>query len=145
MCEFVLIFISRPNSIVYYDHIMYNHYVNIPGLACTSAAGRLIRIHIIPWAAPLSYKVRVCLHGFCHLFGDLINECVKGLLHIDIIFGAGLEVLYSKRVGQLFCILLANSSAIREVRFVANQDYSGILPREVSDGGGPVCVCVDIW
>ena len=111
-------------------------------LACTSTASRLFHIHIIPWAAPLAYKVRVRFHGFCHLLGDLIDERVKGLLYVDIIFGAGLNVLYPKRVGQLFCTLLCNGSDIGEVRFITDQDYSGVLPREISDCGGPVCVCV---
>ena len=134
MCEFVII--SKPNSIAYDPHnTMYIIY-----LACTSTASWLFHTHIIPRAGPLGYKVRVRLHSFCHLLRDLIDERVKGLLYVDIIFGAGLDVLYPERVGQLFGIFLGNGSDVRQVRFIANQDYSGILPWEISDGGSPVCV-----
>ena len=86
------------------------------------------------------YKVRVCLHGFCHLLRDFINEQVKGLLYVDVVFGTGFNVLYPEGLGQVLGTLLAHGSDICKIRFVANQHYSGILPREVSDGGGPACV-----
>jgi hypothetical protein len=90
----------------------------------------------------LGYKVRICLHGFRHLLGDFVDERVKGQLYVDVIFGAGLDVLYAEGSGQVLPTLLANGSDVSEVTFIANQNYSGVLPREVSDRGGPVSVCV---
>ena len=96
----------------------------------------------------MGYKVWIRLHGFCHLLGDFVDERVKGQLYVDVVLGACLDVLYSEGTSQVLSALLGDGSDISEVTLIADEHYSGILPREVSDCRGPVgmgvceCVCV---
>lgn len=63
------------------------------GAATLAAAGRLLQVGSLV----IGWRTGVSVGALVHLFADGVHQLVKNLLHVDVVFGTGLEELEAWR------------------------------------------------